>query len=82
MGRVYRATHTPTTKTVAVKFLRKSFYQDPKAVSGFLKEARTVSRLRHVGIVRVYGVGDTHGGGYFIVMEYLDGPDLAAIIPV
>jgi hypothetical protein len=80
MGRVYRATHTPTNNTVAVKFLRKSFYQDVAAVSRFLKEARTVSRLRHVGIVRVYGVGDTPGGGYFIVMEYLDGPDLAAII--
>jgi serine/threonine protein kinase len=80
MGRVYRATHTPTNNKVAIKFLRKAFYQDAAAVSRFLKEARTISSLRHVGIVRVYGVGDTPGGGNFIVMEYLDGPDLAEII--
>jgi predicted Ser/Thr protein kinase len=80
MGKVYRATNTTTNDKVAVKFLRKSFCRDQAAVSRFLQEARTVSRLQHDGIVRVDGVGQTPGGGYFIVMEYLDGPDLATLV--
>jgi hypothetical protein len=80
MGRVYRATHRPTDAAVAVKFLRKSFCREGDSVHRFLREARTVSQLRHDGIIRVFGVGATPGGGYFIVMEYLCGPDLSRLI--
>ena len=80
MGRVYRATDIKTGENVAVKYLRKAFNRDKAAVDRFLREARTVYGLQHDGVVRVDGVGETPGGGYFIVMEYLEGPDLAALV--
>jgi tRNA A-37 threonylcarbamoyl transferase component Bud32 len=80
MGRVYRATHEATGRQVSTKFLRKTFLQDRAAVRRFLREADIVSGLTHDGIVRVEGVGTTPGGGYFIVMEHLPGPDLTTII--
>jgi len=80
MGRVYRARQLGAKKPVAVKFLRKSFCHDRSAVERFLAEARVVSLLQHPGIIRVHGVGSTPGGGYFIVMDHLSGPDLSQII--
>ena len=44
----------------------------------FLEEARVIARLRHPGIVGVHGVGRTPGGGPFIVMDLVEGSDLAA----
>lgn len=80
MGRVYRARQRVAKNPVAVKFLRKSFCHDRSAVERFLAEARVVSLLQHPGIIRVHGVGSTPGGGYFIVMDHLIGPDLAEVI--
>jgi hypothetical protein len=80
MGKVYRATKRSTNNTVAVKFLRKSFSEDHAAVRRFLREAQTITSLRHEGIVRVHGIGETPGIGRFIVMEHLEGPDLAALL--
>jgi serine/threonine protein kinase len=48
-------------------------------VDRFLAEARTVGKLRHPGIVGIHGLGRTPQGGYFIVMDWIDGPDLACL---
>jgi serine/threonine protein kinase len=42
-------------------------------------EAQTVAQLKHPGIVEVHGLGRTPGGGYFIAMELVEGPDLARV---
>jgi DNA-directed RNA polymerase specialized sigma24 family protein len=76
-GRVYRARQRSLGRQVAVKYLRKSFQQDPDAVARFFEEAHTVSRLQHPGIVPIHGVGKTPSGGYFIVMDLVDGCDLS-----
>ena len=76
VGRVYRARQISLDRTVALKFLRKSFLCDPPSVERFLAEARTVASLRHPGIVSVQGLGRAPGGGYFIVMDYIPGGDL------
>jgi eukaryotic-like serine/threonine-protein kinase len=75
-GRVYRAWQVSAAREVAVKFLRKPFYKRPAVVRRFLQEVRTVAELSHSGIVPIHGVGRTPGGGLFLVMELLPGPDL------
>lgn len=80
MGKVYRAWQRSLDRPVAVKYLRKLFLHEAEAVERFITEARTVARLRHLGIIPVHGLGRTPGGGYFIVMDWIDGPDLARVI--
>jgi hypothetical protein len=79
MGKVYRSLQKSLDRPVAVKFLRRSLLEFPQAIDRFIAEAKTVARLRHPGIVGVHGLGRTPGGGYFIVMDLIDGQDLAAL---
>ena len=79
MGKVYRAVWKSRNQRVAVKVLHKPRWTSPAAVERFMEEARTVARLRHPGIVGVHGVGRTPGGGLFLVMDFIDGADLAQV---
>lgn len=76
-GKVYQASRRDGGPDVAVKFLRKTLLGDPGVVRRFLGEARTVLGLRHPNIVATHGLGQTAGGSYFLVMDLVDGPDLA-----
>jgi tRNA A-37 threonylcarbamoyl transferase component Bud32 len=79
MGKVYQARWHGVGLNVAVKFLRKPFLRRPDVVRRFLDEARTIAGLRHPNIVRTRGPGRTAGGSYFLVMDLVDGPDLARL---
>jgi tRNA A-37 threonylcarbamoyl transferase component Bud32 len=79
MGKVYRAWQQSLDRPVAIKHLRKAFLRDEAAVERFIAEARTVARFQHPGIVGIHGLGRTPGGGYFMAMELIDGPDLACV---
>ncbi len=76
MGKVYRAKEKNTGKKVAVKALHKSRQFDRRAVDQFVQEAQVLAKLKHPSIVGVQGLGRFPGGGYFIVMEFVDGADL------
>ena len=80
MGRVYRAVQRTMGRHVAVKFLRKKFLQNAEAVEQFIREANIVASFDHSGIVRIHGLGQTPGGGYFIAMDLIEGLDLATRI--
>ncbi|QDU95159.1 serine/threonine-protein kinase [Lignipirellula cremea] len=80
MGKVYLARQRSLDRRVAVKYLRKAFLNDPHAIGRFLNEARTVARFQHPHIVGVHGLGRTPAGGYFLAMDWIDGPDLAKIL--
>ncbi len=80
MGKVYRARQLSLDRPVAVKYLRKRFLQHSDIVERFITEAQTVGQLNHPGIVGIHGLGRTPAGGYFIVMDLVDGPNLADII--
>src|SRR5262249_9001554 len=80
MAKVYRATQLSTGKTVAVKALVKSRQADMSSVEKFLQEAQILGTLNHPNIVRFQGVGRFPGGGYFFVMDYIDGEDLQSRI--
>jgi serine/threonine-protein kinase len=79
MGRVYKAEHVEIGRTVAIKLL-EPVVDVPHAAKRFLREARATANLRHPNIVEVLDFGRTEAGAPFLVMEFLDGRDLATIL--
>jgi RNA polymerase sigma factor (sigma-70 family) len=77
MGKVYRATRRGSDIAVAVKLLRKPLRGHALVVARFREEAALLTRLRHPGIVAVHGVGLLPDGGHFLVMDLIEGSDLA-----
>jgi DNA-directed RNA polymerase specialized sigma24 family protein len=76
MGKVYCATDRVTGDRVAIKTLHKSCQRDRRVVEKFLEEGEMLAHLRHPNIVGVRGIGRYPGGGYFLVMDFIDGTDL------
>jgi len=79
MGKVYKGHHLGLDKPVAVKVMGHQLAGDGMAKARFLREARTAAKLDHSGIVRVLDVNED-GGVPYIVMEYIEGTDLAALL--
>ncbi len=76
MGAVYEAHHTEIGKRVAIKVLAPELAAAPGARTRFLREAQLTSKINHPNIVDVNDMGNEDGRA-FIVMEFLDGEDLA-----
>jgi hypothetical protein len=81
MGAVYEASHTEIGKRVAVKVLGSAIAAVPGARVRFLREAQLTSKVRHPNIVDVTDMGN-EGGQAFLVMEFLEGQDLAQRLAV
>jgi eukaryotic-like serine/threonine-protein kinase len=79
-GKVYRARRYLDNATVALKYLRKPYLSEPDVVERFIQEAGTLAGLDHAGIVGVQGLGKTAAENYFLVMDWIDGPNLAEIL--
>ncbi|HWH13653.1 MAG TPA: protein kinase, partial [Miltoncostaeaceae bacterium] len=79
MARVYRAQDQELGRPVAVKVLADRYAADPTFVERFRREASAAAQLNHPNIVQVFDRGEA-GETYYIVMEYLPGPDLKTII--
>src|SRR5689334_20671878 len=77
MGVVVAAFHLALEQRVAVKFLRKDMADRGDAAERFRREARAVARIQSEHVARVLDVGAMDDGETYIVMEYLDGNDLA-----
>ncbi|RZT19833.1 serine/threonine-protein kinase [Kribbella sp. VKM Ac-2569] len=78
-GEVWQAEDTLLARQVAVKLLR-SLEGDPMdAVQRFRAEAQSAARLTHPNVVATYDVG-TEGDHVFLVMELVQGPDLAQLM--
>jgi serine/threonine protein kinase len=77
MGIVYYAEHVQLRIPVAIKVLRVELSGAWNGVERMLREARAAARLKSEHVVRVLDVGRLDDGLPFIVMEYLDGSDLA-----
>lgn len=79
MGAVYEATHTLLRKRVAVKAMHAVADRDGAARRRFLHEAEMVARVRHPNVVDITDVG-VEREVPFLVMEYLEGEDLGALL--
>ena len=81
MGYVVAARHLQLDQLVAMKFLRRNGagLDETEATGRFLREAKAVVRLRDEHVAKVFDVGTLETGEPYIVMEYLDGCDLAAL---
>ena len=79
MATVYRARDSQLERDVAVKLLRPEYGRDPDFFARFRQEAQSAASLNHPSVVAVYDYGTDEAGPY-IVMELVDGEDLASII--
>jgi serine/threonine-protein kinase len=80
MGCVVSALHVELRQRVALKFLLPKFAEDAQIVERFEREARAVVRLRSEHVVRVFDVGRIDSGIPYIVMEQLEGSNLATLV--
>jgi hypothetical protein len=79
MATIFRAHDGQLGRDVAVKLLRPEFGQDPDFLQRFREEARAAASLSHPNIVAVFDFGQDVSGPY-IVMELIEGQDLASIL--
>lgn len=77
MGAVWRARDRNLERDVAIKLLHAFVAGEPEQRVRFAREARTLAGLANEHIVRVYDYVDV-GELSFLVMEFIDGPNLAA----
>ena len=81
MGAVYKAWQLALERYVAIKVLRQSFEADhSEFVELFKREAKTMAKLHHHGIISVMDAGETPNGLLYIVMEYVQGTDVARMV--
>jgi len=80
MGTVYRARHVKVGRPFAVKVLHPRLLEDRKVSQRFDREAELAGRLRHPNVIGVVDVGETAGGLRYMVMDFAEGDDLAAML--
>ena len=78
MGTVFNALDERLGRPVAIKIMRDELADDSSFVERFRREARAAAMLSHSNIAAIYDYGE-EPTGHFIVMELLDGRDLARI---
>ena len=81
MATLWRAVDEQLDREVAVKLLRPQYGTDAGFAARFRQEARSAGSLSHPNIVPVYDYGtDAESGGQYIVMQLVEGQDLAAVL--
>jgi serine/threonine protein kinase len=79
MGEVYKARHHQMQRLVALKVLPSSLMEQAAAVHRFEREIVAISRVSHPNVVTAYDAGHSNGA-YYLVMEYVEGTDLRALV--
>lgn len=79
-GAVYRARHAESGRLAAVKVLHGDLCNAPGAVARFLREAEVMVRVRHPAVVELLAWGTVEDGRPYLVMELLEGVDLARVL--
>ncbi|MBX9579360.1 MAG: protein kinase [Gemmataceae bacterium] len=79
MGEVWRATHLLMNRPVAVKLVHRDLAGSPAAAARFRREVEAAAQLDHSHVVRTFDA-DEAGGRLLLVMELVEGPDLARVV--
>ncbi len=77
MGLVYRARHAIIERRFAIKVLKPEVAADPVVAANFIREAQTLSGLKHPHIIDIVGFGQLDERRQYMVMEFLEGRTLA-----
>ena len=80
MGAVYKACQLSLDRLVAIKILPLELSVEPGFTERFRREAQAMAKLSHPNIVSVYDYGETSEGGFYILMEFVEGSDLQGAI--
>jgi serine/threonine-protein kinase len=79
MGEVFKAIHVTMEREVALKMLAPHLLREERAKKRFQREVRNAARLAHPNIVIAHDAAEDQGR-WFLVMEYVDGVDLADLV--
>ena len=80
MGVVHLAQEVNLERLVAIKTLRGLIEQDERAVKRFRREASAAARIDHPNVTSVYRLGELADGTPYIVMQYVRGRTLSALM--
>ncbi|MBL8679946.1 MAG: protein kinase [Myxococcales bacterium] len=80
MGSVYEGLNTSIQRKVAIKCLHSHLARDANVVYRFRNEAVAAAKIGNEHIVDVLDMGQLPDGAYFLVLEFLDGTDLAGLL--
>ncbi|MBM3980211.1 MAG: serine/threonine protein kinase [Planctomycetes bacterium] len=80
MGEVWLAEHRLLKRPCAMKFIRPDLAGETATAARFEREVRAVTALTHFNTVRIFDYGRGDDGGFYYVMEYLDGPTLDRLV--
>ena len=79
MGQVFKARHRRMDRVVAIKVLAPELVRRPGAIARFEREVRAAARISHPNIITAFDA-DQAAGIHFLVMEYVNGVDLSALV--
>jgi serine/threonine-protein kinase len=79
MGEVYRADDVRLGQPVALKFLPQALSSDEGRLQRLVDEVRIGRQVSHPNVCRLYDIAEADGH-HFLVMEYVDGEDLASLL--
>ncbi len=79
MGQVFKAQHRKMKRLAAIKLLPSALTKDEAAVKRFQREVEAAAKLTHPNIVQTFDADECRGI-HFMVMEYVEGKDLSAIV--
>ncbi len=79
MGQVFLCEHMFLKRRVALKVLPPAKAEEGSALGRFYREARASAALQHANVVRTHDI-DQDGNLHFIVMDYVDGPNLLDVV--
>jgi serine/threonine-protein kinase len=80
MGVVVAATHVGLGELRAVKLMLPQVAENAELCARFLREAQAVARLRGEHLARVHDVGQLEDGVPYMVIEYVEGKEIAAVL--
>ena len=80
MGAVYEAQHSVVGRRFAIKFLHPELAGNAEIVARFQREAQAAGSLENENIAAVVDAGTAEDGAPYLVMEYLEGEDLAHLL--
>jgi serine/threonine protein kinase/DNA-binding response OmpR family regulator len=79
MGTVFKARHRRMKRIVALKVLSRDLAKEDTFVQRFQREVEVIAGISHPNIVMAYDADEAEAG-HFLVMEFIDGQDLASVV--